>query len=76
MNSFPDIIYRVHEPSALDQAPHATICLVEDGSYYIQMSNDDEPDWQLCINKEHAYNCRQRLLQNTTYDSTAYDNTP
>lgn len=62
MSNFPDIIYRAYEPSQLDQAPLGTICAVEDGNYYIQVSSHDEPDWQMCLSLEHARNCRDSLI--------------
>lgn len=59
MKEFPRIIHRVSQPSHLDEAPQGTLCLVENGNYYIQCSKDETcPDWQPI-----AYEKAQDLLR-------------
>lgn len=63
MNPFPAVIYRVTEPSKLDEAPLGTICKVGDGQWYIQSSPQEGiPDWHVCFDEQDAYVMRNNLL--------------
>lgn len=70
MIPFPIVIIRTTIPSRYDHAPLATICQTEDGQYYIQSTDEDEPDWRQCASQEHAFETRKSLLANDPIKNT------
>lgn len=62
---YPTKIYRCAPPSPLDTADYLTLCHVENGQYYIQLSHDEnQPNWQLFEGSEDEAESFRETIKN------------